>query len=234
MFICKFCNQERKSNKSLINHERLCKENENRQYTFLQLNKNKHIKKSNQYIKALELGIPKPIVSSETRKKFSNNNKSRHINRSKEEKLEIYTKISNTMKLRHEEGLAGCLNPVKKYVKTNKLCRLYVIKSNISNVEFIKIGITEKSITERFYKKLDRIEILFDSNLHDGFIISILEKGLHSLFKEHKVKIIEKFAGRTECFDCKIIDDLSKILLLIQSELTLTESMEHAIEFADL
>jgi very-short-patch-repair endonuclease len=65
-FICRFCGQERKNGNSLRNHERLCKENPNRQrieeYTH---NENwrkacKGHKGTNQFTKARELGLPIP------------------------------------------------------------------------------------------------------------------------------------------------------------------------------
>lgn len=60
-FICRFCGSERKNGNSLRNHERLCKENPNRQqsalmkYNVLRLNKGH--KGHNQFTKAKELGI---------------------------------------------------------------------------------------------------------------------------------------------------------------------------------
>ena len=65
-FICRFCGQEKKNENSLRNHERLCKENPNRQrieeYTH---NENwekacKGHKGANQFTKARELGLPVP------------------------------------------------------------------------------------------------------------------------------------------------------------------------------
>ena len=75
---CKFCNKECKNANSHRNHERLCKMNPNRQeiksagFTLY----NKQIKLgerigTNQYIKAKQSGLEKPVVSDETRKKIS-------------------------------------------------------------------------------------------------------------------------------------------------------------------
>ena len=81
-YICRFCGRECKNANSLRNHERLCKENPNKQEMywleyggFSKYNekiKNGEIKRkpSNQYIKSEELGLPKPIISDETRKKI--------------------------------------------------------------------------------------------------------------------------------------------------------------------
>ncbi len=65
-FICRFCGSERKNGNSLRNHERLCKENPDRQrieeYTH---NENwreacEGHKGTNQFVKAKELGLPVP------------------------------------------------------------------------------------------------------------------------------------------------------------------------------
>lgn len=79
-YICKYCGRICKNGNSLINHERLCKENPDRQIivsnvsNFIKWNeyrKGKNLQKpSNQYIKSRELGIEYKI-SDETRKKLS-------------------------------------------------------------------------------------------------------------------------------------------------------------------
>ena len=80
---CNFCNKICKNNNSLRNHERLCKDNPNRQIlvsNFIKYNVKRrelNIKGSNQYTKAAELGLPKPIISTETRLKLSQANKRR-------------------------------------------------------------------------------------------------------------------------------------------------------------
>jgi len=57
LFICKFCNSERKNKNSWLNHERLCPKNLNRNYTPGMLGKKG---KDNQYTKAKKLGLPVP------------------------------------------------------------------------------------------------------------------------------------------------------------------------------
>ena len=79
MLLCKFCNQERKNENSLRNHERLCKVNPSKQTTpfhDLSFQQNKNGKVSNQHIKAKELGT-EYVILDETRKKLSNACKSR-------------------------------------------------------------------------------------------------------------------------------------------------------------
>ena len=103
LFICKFCSSERKNNNSLRNHERTCKLNSDRQLTLFsnpEFQKNKTGKKSNQFIKAKELGLPPPEVTFETRKKISlKSSLYKHTEESK-------NKISIKLTLAHEQGRA--------------------------------------------------------------------------------------------------------------------------------
>lgn len=76
MFSCKFCNKECKNANSLRNHERLCKLNPNRQISAME-KPDWHTKYGighkacNQYIKAKQLGLPKPTLSDESRQRIS-------------------------------------------------------------------------------------------------------------------------------------------------------------------
>ena len=104
IFICKFCGSERKNHNSWRNHERLCKKNKNRQKTifadkdFQKNNKNRE----NQYTKAKKLGLPKPEVSNETRKKIGEKSRINNLKRDDS----INKKISESMKKAHAEGRA--------------------------------------------------------------------------------------------------------------------------------
>ena len=93
--ICKFCQKACKNTNSQRNHERLCKENPNKQFSKfreLDFQKNKPGAK-NQYLKAAALNLPKPIVNNVTRQKLSVAMKSR----SKEFNLALAKKISKTV-----------------------------------------------------------------------------------------------------------------------------------------
>lgn len=80
---CIHCNKICKNKNSLINHERLCKLNPNRQIlksNFIEYNKkvkSGERKPVNQFIRAKELGIPTPIVSEDTRRKISESSRGR-------------------------------------------------------------------------------------------------------------------------------------------------------------
>lgn len=87
---CKFCKRNCKNKNSLTNHERLCKNNPNRQIpNFIEWNKKKKendIPGQNQYTKAKSLGIVISI-SEETRKKMSESNKGKEISLERKKKL---------------------------------------------------------------------------------------------------------------------------------------------------
>lgn len=97
-YICRYCGRICKNDNSLRNHERLCKENPDRQIlvsNFIKWNGYRKGKKlqnsSNQYIKAKELGIEYHI-SDETKEKLSNARKG------KPHTIESINKISLKMK----------------------------------------------------------------------------------------------------------------------------------------
>jgi hypothetical protein len=79
MLVCTFCNKEWQNSNSHRNHERLCKENPHRKEpkpksdAWKLAMKTKH--GGNQYTKAASLGLPKPLMSDETRKKISDASK---------------------------------------------------------------------------------------------------------------------------------------------------------------
>lgn len=100
MHICKFCNNERKNANSLRNHERLCKENPNRQNSADWNNKNGNLGKSNQYIKAKALGLAAPIVSEENKQKA----RERNLARPPEFYIKNGAKISNTIRQKVKDG----------------------------------------------------------------------------------------------------------------------------------
>ena len=87
-FICQYCGKECKNLNSLRQHEIRCKQNPNRIICLGNKGATKGYKGKNQYIKAKELGLPKPSISEETRQKFINIWKGKH------HKLETKEKIS--------------------------------------------------------------------------------------------------------------------------------------------
>lgn len=108
IFKCKFCERTFGTRNACNSHSGKCKQNPE---VFRRETKEKseawyaamHAKKGhamNQYIKAKELGLPKPVVSDETRKKLSlASSKYRASEKTKK-------KISESMKKAHAEGRA--------------------------------------------------------------------------------------------------------------------------------
>lgn len=73
MFICKYCGKECKNQNSLTQHELRCRQNPNRlDLSYIKPGHSKGHKGMNGYIKAKMLGLPKPQISEETRRKISN------------------------------------------------------------------------------------------------------------------------------------------------------------------
>jgi hypothetical protein len=120
---CQYCIKECKNVNSLRNHERLCKNNPNRQIlisNFIGYNKKKkelNIKGSNQYIKAEKLGLPKPKISEITKQKLRLANSKR-----------VYT---TEQKLRKSEEMKRAVerNP-NSYLKNNVVGRVNNIEYN--------------------------------------------------------------------------------------------------------
>lgn len=108
---CKYCGKECKNANSLRNHERLCKQNPNRQIiksgfiVYNEKRKNEGIKGENQYTKAKRLGLPIPVISEETRIKLGN------AFRGKQHTEETKQKISEGIRKaiqEHPESYSSC------------------------------------------------------------------------------------------------------------------------------
>ena len=99
-FICKYCGKECKNLNSLHNHERLCKQNPNRdESNFVKYNKSDH-EPINQYIKAAQLGLPKPEISEDIRKKIGEATRQHNLERT----AKTNNKISETILAKSKNG----------------------------------------------------------------------------------------------------------------------------------
>lgn len=94
MLKCKFCGKICKNGNSLRNHERLCKLNPERQFSYFSNNKWQKEKGTNQYIKAKKEGRT-IIISEETRKKLSKSSKGRKHTIETKEKISKKLSIVN-------------------------------------------------------------------------------------------------------------------------------------------
>lgn len=102
-FKCKYCNKECKNLNSLKQHEIRCKNNPNRILSYFMGDYNKTRKPTNQYIKAKELGLPKPQMSKEGKESVSKTWKGKKLPE------EMKQKISNSYKkfLEDNPNMAG-------------------------------------------------------------------------------------------------------------------------------
>ena len=103
--VCKFCNKLCKNANSQRNHSRLCKNNPNKQTTYIMRYHKGEVDippfvPKNQYIKAKELGLPKPEVSDKVRKKLSEACK----NKTPEQRRAQALKASQTIKDKVAKG----------------------------------------------------------------------------------------------------------------------------------
>lgn len=92
---CVYCNKECKNENSLRNHIRFCKCNPNRKESpFVKFNSERE-HGENQYTKAKRLGLSKPEISEETRKKLSETAKNRKHSEETKKKLSDAAKRNN-------------------------------------------------------------------------------------------------------------------------------------------
>ena len=134
---CKHCNQERKNENSLRNHERLCKENPNKQTTPFQNGEiQKRKKKSNQW------SNPEYIIREDTRKKLSN--------KAKQQPPKSKETIEKLSRLAKERGLGGVRQ--SKWIK-------YKDKTLGSSYEYILVlSLDENNIKWDTCKKFNYID----------------------------------------------------------------------------
>lgn len=116
---CQYCGKECLSINSLKNHECRCKQNPNKiNLTYLSENNRKGIcgwqkrkKNSNQYIKAKQLGLPKPEISEETKQKLSKIWKGKkHSDETKKKISDSYKKFLET----HPDKIGWIINHSSK------------------------------------------------------------------------------------------------------------------------
>ncbi len=102
IFICQFCSRETTNAGANKKHEISCKNNPNKKRCGGFAKGSRIGKGKNHYTKALELGLPKPELSSETRKEIGKKTRINNLNRDSS----INKKISESMKKSHAEGRA--------------------------------------------------------------------------------------------------------------------------------
>lgn len=109
MFICIYCEKICKNGNSLRNHSRLCKANPERQQSTFE--KKQPVKRSNQYLRAKELGIDSYGHQSDEAK-----TRIAKVNSERGQSIEARQKLS---KIAKENGLGGHTSKQKLYFKKN-------------------------------------------------------------------------------------------------------------------
>ena len=114
---------------------------------------------------------------------------------------------------------SGFWNPeyIRKYHqdKLNNPCTLYVLECYSDNESFIKIGITTKTIAERYHHESllngYQYNTLFE---HHSTLIccSEMEQEVLQSFKGCQHTPLYKFEGSTECLEYEVLDDILSII----------------------
>ena len=87
-------------------------------------------------------------------------------------------------------------------IRSKGLSTLYAVTMTSGSESFFKVGITHKTVKERFANKEDApydVKELYTVT-DDASYIYDLEKRLHKLLKKHNYQPKQKFGGHTECF----------------------------------
>ena len=97
--------------------------------------------------------------------------------------------------------------------KNIKQSQLYLIKCTKGNEVFLKLGLTTKSIKDRF--KIDMpysYEVLATMNVKVDVLLDY-EQALHSLFSKQSYTPAIKFSGYTECYNLEAKSDIIKFFV---------------------
>lgn len=175
-YICKYCGKKCKNLNSLTQHEIRCHSNPNRLTNCGNHGATKGYPGHNQYTKAKMLGLPKPKISEETRKKLSIVSKRTQQNRiitpEEREKLSLGG--------RHSVEVQGDLRRSKNEIKFCKLCEEYF--NNVKHNETIFNGWDADVIIEDI-----KFAVLWNGPWHYKVITS--EKYLKTVQRRDSIKI---------------------------------------------
>lgn len=97
--------------------------------------------------------------------------------------------------------------------KKNPEPKVYIVRCYNDDEEFIKIGITVRTVVQRFPSKGHlpyEFEVLKEIKGSPAFVYD-KENELHKLFKDFKYIPKLEFLGKTECFNIEILDKVKNI-----------------------
>lgn len=92
-------------------------------------------------------------------------------------------------------------------VKNNGIAKLYIVNLFDGVENFYKIGITLRSVDERFSEIPYNCKTIYEFDLNADFVYD-METILHREFKDFSYKPLKSFGGHTECFkglDTKLV-----------------------------
>lgn len=200
-FICRFCGQERKNGNSLRNHERLCKENPNRQTSALMKYNEKGHKGHNQFTKARELGLPIP---ESTRKGKPGTWLGRKHTEEQKKKISESAKrnhekgIGHTWKNRYlnpsyaEQWLYGFLDARNIQFEKEVPFKGFFLDVVIGN-KVIEIDGEQHYLPEQFPEQMERDQRKDKLLKEEGYQELRLRWSLVQKDKENQIKILENF-----------------------------------------
>ena len=175
-YICKYCGRKCKNLNSLTQHEIRCHSNPNRITNCGNHGATKGYPGYNHYIKAKLLGLPKPKISEETRKKLSIAAKitqqNRIISPEQREKLSLGG--------RHSVEIQGDKRRSKNEIEFCKLCEEYF--DNVKHNECIFNGWDADVIIEDI-----KFAVLWNGPWHYKIITS--QKNLYAIKRRDQIKI---------------------------------------------
>lgn len=221
---CQYCGKECTSKNSLSNHERLCPSNPNRQISAIEIyNKKKQDKLlsgTNQYIKAKQLGLPKPEISEETREKF------RNVWLGKKLPDKMKNNIRNSVKTNIENNTWHNSFGVKSYYKD-------ICFDSSWEVEFAKF-LDDKNI--KWIRPKNSFKYIFENSEHLYFPDFYLSK--YNLYIEIKGvpgdKDYAKWNQFPEQLDIYDMEDLYKLGIFKSFDTRILVKEEYKIKHIDL
>lgn len=103
----------------------------------------------------------------------------------------------------------------KRPSQQNKSCNIYLIQMYDENESFLKFGITQKDVTERYRNRITtggyqyKILLTLQTTLKDAIL---KEQEAKNRFRGYRYQPQRSFKGYTECYQIEIKSDFSQII----------------------
>lgn len=208
IFICKFCNRETPNAGANKKHENRCHSNPDPKPLLA-----KELRKQRVNFVPWNKGLSKQtssiVLAGSIKCSQTKKNKP-----GKPQSEESKRKISNTRKLLFNEGLLSGKNKIRYYQQHPEKCtHLYLVEFSNEFERFIKIGISELGIAERFrhseYSNY-AINVIRDQYIN-AYSAAMLEKHILRSFRKEFGYNPQNFNGRTECLEMLALDTVQEV-----------------------